>query len=812
MAEYTDPSAMAPQGANMMPQGEAEPGEAPETPDAPDKPERKKRIKKSIKVASQQLDAIVKNLNRDLNDRQGRIDKRMTRYAKLRGWMEQKDWPWANSSNMWLPIMLTASLRTKATLENAVKSTRPTVLAKARQRTGIAKQENINKLLDYQVYVENNGEPKFDSFISNFVDDEAAFVFTHWIKENQNIVDIRVLPEPDENTPLTAQALQAIQTHMQGVENATMTDDQGYSWDVEMEKEGFGEPQTVKVEFYDRDDERWEMCMTGNSITYNGPTFEVLDFEDVVFPVRSANLQPPGPSNPLGAPYVNRLCTASLDTIKRRIETGVYDLAKKKDFDTIKASKSVVGSGQPEDEPKAQKDQMEGVDTLWAGDTDDNRQIVEHYGRLDINGDGLEEDVIITFARASKVLLRARALTEIYPGLPVLRPFMHDSIFPIPNRVYGMSLPEMIEWQQSASETLMNQHIDWGTITNMPWFGYRAASGFKPEPIQLMPGQGIPLDNPQADLVFPQFPTKDSGFALNTMAVLAQFGEKLTMMNAASYGMVPTGKASAFRTVGTTMGLLQQSDVRSEQILRRLFHAVCRLYQMFHRLNRSYLPENKEIRILGYSEKGEQPYTAVSPNDIDADMDFDFGATMLNTNKQMLAQQMQTLAGLMLSPIALQLGIVTPDEIYHLFRKLVISQDQDPDEFLQRPPSVLLGPKITAEEAITFILHSEAPVGHPMEPIQMHLEKLAEFTRSPAAAALSPIQQALLQQYLQQVMQMMQIQMQQQMMMAQSANGAPGEPPQQGPGGVMSNMTPPGAESQTPVGRNEMIDGSAEVQ
>jgi len=731
MAEYTEPQ---------------------ESAEAPELPERKKRLKKSIKVDDAKVGEILKNLERDLTDRQARIDKRMDRYAKLRGWLESKEWPWTDSSNIWLPIMLTASLRTKATLENAIKSTRPTVLSKARQQSGTGKEESINRLLDYQVYVENNGEPKFDDFVSNFVDDEAAFIFTHWVKEKQTVIDIKVLPEPDEAVPLPAQALQAIQTNLPRVANATMLDDEGYSWLVDYEKED-QESQSSKVEFYDRDDGRWEMCITGDEVTFNGPTFEVLDFEDIVFPVRSANLQPPSPSNPMGAPYVNRFCTASLDTIKRRIESGVYDLAKKKDVEKIKASKSNIGSGNAEDEPKQQKDAIEGTDISWAGNADDNRQLIEHYGRMDINGDGLDEDVIITIARASKVVLRARALSEIYPGLPVMRPFMHDSIFPIPNRVYGMSLMELLEPIQDASKTLMDQHIDWGTITNMPWFGYRAASGFKPEPIMLQPGQGIPLDNPSADLVFPQFPTKDSGFALNTMAVLQQFGERLSMINDAQYGRVPTGKSSAFRTVGTTVSLLQQGDVRSEQILRRLFHAICRLYQMFHRLNRAYLPENKEIRIIGYSEAGAAPYAKLSPAEIDGEMDFEFTATMLNTNKQMLAQQMQFIAALLMSPLAMQLGMVGPDEVYKILRKAIQSQDQDPDEFLQRPQGVLMGPKIMAEDAITSIVNGIPPVGQPMEPPMMHLQKLIEFSSTPIVETFPIPQLQMLQQYMLQVQQ-----------------------------------------------------------
>ena len=233
---------------------------------------------------------------------------------------------------------------------------------------------------------------------------------------------------------------------------------------------------------------------------------------------------------------------------------------------------------------------------------------------------------------------------------------------------------------------------------------------------------------------------------------------------------------------------------------------------MFHRLNRAYLPENKEIRIIGYAEKGESPYKTIGPADIDGQMDFEFTATMLNTNKQMLAQQMQFIAAMCVSPIAIQLGIVTPDEIYRILRKSVQSQDQDPDEFLKRPMSALMGPKMTAEDAITAILDHKAPVGQPIEQPQMHLEKIIEFIRSPDAKILDPLQSSLLAQYYQQVMQMVQIQMQQQMMMAQAAGGGQqGQGGKEGPGGAPSDMTPPGPESQTKVGMNEQMDGSLPI-
>ncbi|MEK9207819.1 MAG: hypothetical protein AAB922_05005, partial [Patescibacteria group bacterium] len=65
---------------------------------------------------------------------------------------------------------------------------------------------------------------------------------------------------------------------------------------------------------------------------------------------------------------------------------------------------------------------------------------------------GFDEECILWIARDAKVLLRARALTEVYPGVPATRPIESDSFVPVPNRVYGMGLLEMLENFQDAMQ------------------------------------------------------------------------------------------------------------------------------------------------------------------------------------------------------------------------------------------------------------------------------------------------------------------------------------------------------------------------
>lgn len=796
-----------------QPMGSEQPAPEPQVAPEATTPPRKLRKKRSFKLSDEERDNLVNKVldlhNRDISDREERQKKRMARYAKLMGWQDPKSWPWENCANIWLPVMLTASLRMKATLENAVKSTRPLMYAKARQRRNSHLVEKIDKILDYQVFTENAGERKFDDFISNFVDDETAYLFTSWVKEKSTINETKILGLPDPATPLLAQALQAIQDRFGETAIAAMKDKDGYSWEVEYEEEG--EQQKARVEFYDDSDGRAEMCITRRATTFNGPSFDVPDFEDVVFPVRAANLQPPGPSNPLGAPYVNQICKASVDSIVRNKRSGVYDLLTDEGLELIRAGKSATGSGKEEEEQKELKDQLEGTEVSRPEDFED-RQVILHFGRHDIDGDGLEEEVILTIAVESKVLLRARLLTEVYPGLPVRRPFAHESFIPIASRVIGMSLVELIEPMQDAQKTLMDQHIDWGTLTNMPWFTYRASSGFKPEVIKLQPGEGLPLDDPSRDLAFPQFPSKDSGFALNTMAVLQQFTERLAMINDASFGRVPTGKASAMRTVGTTMALLQQTDVRSEQVLRRLFHALANLYQLFHSLNRRYLPEEKEVRVAGLSE-GEDAYPVIKPDDLDYDVDFEFKASLLNTNKQVLQQELQQLMAILVSPLAIQLGIVTPEEVYKLMSDMIKSMDLDPERYMKRPLGYSDGPKILAEEAISAILQNQMPQGVPLEPPGEHFQKLMAFMQTDQFGFLNKFQVGLFTAYLQNVQNQAMVALQQQMVMAQAAQqnpqGAKGAP--EGPGGAPTTMKAPGMEDNAPVGENETIDESVNI-
>jgi hypothetical protein len=293
------------------------------------------------------------------------------------------------------------------------------------------------------------------------------------------------------------------------------------------------------------------------------------------------------------------------------------------------------------------------------------------------------------------------------------------------------------------------------------------------------------------------------------IGLLQQFAERLSMMSDVQFGRVPTGKASALRTLGTTISLLAQGDVRTEQILRRLFHGLSQIWQMVHRLNKRYLPNKKEFRIIGIPEAGQDAYMEAAPDDVDADVDFSFRATMLNTNRQMLAQSLMEIAGIVVSPLAIQMGLVDAGKVHAVIRDYIKARDQDPAQYLNRPPAQVSGPKLLAEEALSAILAGEMPEGAPLEPDPAeHLTKLMEFQAGENFGLLSPPQVQIFKAYLRHVVGLVQQAQQQQVLMQaaqqfQQSRGGNG----QAPGGVPTTIQPPGAE-QTQVGQNELVDES----
>ena len=153
------------------------------------------------------------------------------------------------------------------------------------------------------------------------------------------------------------------------------------------------------------------------------------------------------------------------------------------------------------------------------------------------------------------------------------------------------------------------------------------------------------------------------------------------------------------------------------------------------------------------------------PQQISYPVAFDFTATLLNTNKGMMSSALQGLGAALANPLMLQMGIVTPEQIYNWAKDLVQSMQLDPGRYLVKPKGTPEGPRHTAEEAILMIIEGRLPEVAPLEDPQQHLATLQKEMQSDNFGHLSAESVVLFKQYLMGVVQLVQSTMQQQQMM-----------------------------------------------
>ena len=322
--------------------------------------------------------------------------------------------------------------------------------------------------------------------------------------------------------------------------------------------------------------------------------------------------------------------------------------------------------------------------------------------------------------------------------------------------------------------------MDNGSISSLPFFTYRASSSMKPEMLRPGPGDGIPLNDPTNDIKWQNIPNVGQSFWLNTLGIVRQMSERLTLQGDLQAGRVPGGVSSALRTLGGIQTLLSQGEARPERILRRFFMALNDVFRHMHRWNRYFLPSEKAFSMSpDLLEPKEDPWRTVAKSDVDIDLEFDFHANVQNSSKQAIQASLMQLIQLYVSPIAVQLGITTPDTVYRLFRDIGKAVGQETSPYLQPPsPQSDLQP-IGAPEAVMMLDEGILPDGSPMEGATRHLQLLQEIMEWDTFGEFNPANLSLLKAYLERMAQMAQQEQQllaQQQAAAQLNGGGSGNP------------------------------------
>ena len=736
----------------------------------------RKRID-SVAIDKETIAERIKNFyDTDHQDRKWEIDARLQRYAKFRMWTEGKNEPWTDATDCALPDMMTASMRLQDTLHNAVMSARPPIMAKASKPTDKDKEETINHLLDFQFFEEQPGESTVGQLADDFVNEGFFTAYTPWIEESRRAREIKIYdPLPSDQVPT-----EYFISLLQGFFPRGEITPSGDGWDFKI-KDG---DKRAKASFFTAADEQIELEIEREVEVFNGPRAIRKDLQDILHPARCENLQIQGPSNPSGASHVIMRDFPSVDELKRLHKSGYYDLMTGED--AKKLGIRVMDTANQEREE--QKDVMQGHiearnDKPKGAESHKPLTRLMCFDCFDIDGDGLDEDVVFWMILEEKIILKAVYLSQVFPSSPPRRPFAEAQLFPVPGRRLAIGILEMMEGLHDLMKQFIDQGGDAGTLANSPWFFYRASSNMRPEVIRMGPGDGYPLSDPKHDINIPQIGNQNQSFMFNMVSMLTQVQERLTNIGDLQLGRVPAGKSSALRTVSGMQTVLSQGDARPERVLRRFFMGLAQIFENFHALNEVKLKPNKRFMLAGPIDPRKDPYAIVeSPEAIRGKFRFTFSANVLNTSKEAMQAALQDLMVTFISPLAIQMGIMKPDGIYRLLRDYGRSKGQDPDKYLSPPTPGAQEPPMSAEDAILYIMDGIMPKGSPMEGTAEHFQKLQAFMQSDEFGYIGKEHLPLFRAYIEQVAQLnAQEQAQATLLKAAQQFGAGGQPGMPGP-------------------------------
>ena len=695
--------------------------------------------------------AYVRDLESDANRGQW-LDKRLQRYAKFRGWLPEKSWPWPGASNVHIPLLQTSELRATAGLHNVVMTLRPLLGAKAASRAGVEREEKITQVIDHQLFLEPGpeiAERRLTDFIQGGTQDGNGVAYTPWVRDERRIVSTHFAP-----------AIPADVAPSDWLEREWRKLFSGYT-DVEMDEKldhvfyltyrERDEDREATCEVFEDEDGALEFVITRETTIYDGPVLLPLPIDSVLVPTRCTNLQPPSEANPTGAPRVVLRMTYRLDDVRRLQASGTFNWLDDEGLATIetaaraKSGLAPAPTDTPRDQLQEQKDTIEGREHRESDD--DERSTLGHlsvsmllcFDRWVLDGEAFAEDVFWAIAEDGEVLCEARRLTERWPALKPYRPIAEWCPIPVKDRWYGISLFELGEALYDLVKGTFDQAYDAWTIGNLPFFFYGAGSKLNTDVLSIAPGQGTPVPgNPRETILFPNLPQRDQSGALGIIGLAMRFYESQMAQGQLQSGQVPTGKASALRTMGTTMALLQQGDVRADQLLIRLFQGLAQVALNFHRMNRYLLPPDKEIRLVGWDGAAQLGYHTIrSAEEIDADVTFDFKPEFLNSNPEVLRTALERVMAMVIQPLTFELGVTDAEKLGRLMRDLVRAQRLDPNRYLSEPPPDVL-PRVVAEQAIEALTRGQEVRAMPLERAELHLAKLQEFAASDAFAALPP--------------------------------------------------------------------------
>lgn len=540
------------------------------------------------------------------------------------------DW----SSTLHLPTVFTACKTIHARFLAALMGIDPPFTVKARQSANVDRAAMIQEMMRYTLASwvnENKGiEKEIDNWLWRWVTAGSGILKARWHRKFERYMDVveemvttEYVSAPDESGGTVLLPIQEL---------------------VEREEE-------VTAEIF------------------NGPMIEAIPVENVV--IIGGEGDPQAASDVIESIYLTaselwQLADQKVfnrDAVERTINSGedYMDAEPANGLKSMMANSSGTGSADNPSDPQ-------------------RYQILERYGRIDVDGSGISAEVILWVHVNSGALLRATYLRRVMQA--GLRPYSKIDFHQREGQVYGTGLPELLYSISQEIDSVHNMRMDFGLISSIPFGFYRASSSMKTEKMPLEPGVMIPVDDPSRDVFFPNIGNRTS-FLQAEEQMLYQTLERMTSISDLSLGVI-NGQGAA-RTATGARALLGESNANLDVYLRRMNRGWRSCIQYVFKMLQQRLPAGFTFRILG--DDGSEFFETIRTRDaIAGDYDFELEPNSANSNKAIQIEQANNVYATIMNPLLIQLGVVSPIEIFNALKsKLQTEGIRDFSRYIRKP-------------------------------------------------------------------------------------------------------------------------------
>ncbi len=560
----------------------------------------------------------------------------------------------SGTSNLKIPMPHIVSKAYIARFFQALWSVDPPFTVKARREDGTDKVQLIEDFMRYTIYNWANHykgvDEAVETWLSNWVNGGTGILKTRWSQEYCSFIDV-------------------VKEHKPGAPRFAID---GNGKEVAI-------PSIVEEEV--------EKKVTIPK--FIGPVLETVQLEDFIMVG--------GAGDPDLADMVVHRYYLTESELWGLVDEGKFDEAAVEE--TIRAGASRISAGL-NNNIKTQRSEISGKASLETATALDRYEILETYVKACVDDSGIDSDLILWVSAINSQILRATYLYRVIPTGQ--RPFSVIHFHKRPGQEYGTGLLELLHPLSVELDALHNIKLDHGMITANPIFFYRSSSSFQPEKLQVEPGMGIPLDNPQTDVVFPQRP-QNTAFFGNEEALIQTYIERLTGISDLSLGAM-SGSQGAARTATGARALMSESNTNLDIHLRHLMRGWKKVLSLLFHMLQQRVDGQFVFRITG--QDGSDIFRQISSYDLALDVDFEVAPNSANSNKGIQLENAQQLVALTSNPLYLQLGITGPGQVYEALKSMLNAMGiKDVHRFVAKPQGYSYAP--SPEEVFNRVVRGQ---------------------------------------------------------------------------------------------------------